>query len=119
MPVTPPVRLLFVCGRNQWRSPTAEAIFAGDGVETQSAGVSPDADTPLDAEAIAWADVIFFMQAEHRAKASRQLGPALRGKRTVCLAIPDKYGYMDADLVVLLRAKVPRSVSRLRETTGE
>ena len=110
----PPVRLLFVCGRNRLRSPTAEAIFAGEGVETQSAGVSPDADTPLDAEAIAWADVIFFMQAEHRAKAARQFGAALRGKRSVCLAIPDRFGYMDAALVDLLRKKVPRSITRLR-----
>ena len=109
-----PVRLLFVCGRNRWRSPTAEAIFAGEGVETQSAGVSPDAETPLDAEAIAWADVIFFMQAEHRTKATRQFGIALRGKQSVCLAIPDRYGYMDAKLISLLRAKVSRSVPQLR-----
>ena len=114
MPDTPPVRLLFICGRNRWRSPTAETIFSGDGVETQSAGVSPDAETPLDAEAIAWADVIFFMQAEHRVKANRQFAGVMRGKRSVCLAIPDRYAYMDKNLIALLREKVPRSVPQLR-----
>ena len=115
-PSRPPVRLLFVCGRNRLRSPTAEAVFAAEGVETQSAGVSPDADTPLDADAIAWADVVFFMEPEHRTKAARQFGPALRNKRVVCLNVPDKYAYMDDALVRLLRQRVPRSVPRLRDT---
>jgi len=61
------MRLLFVCGRNRLRSPTAERLFAGiAGVETRSAGVSPDADEPLSLDAIEWADVIFVMEPEQR-----------------------------------------------------
>ncbi|HEX8323034.1 MAG TPA: hypothetical protein VF595_03895 [Tepidisphaeraceae bacterium] len=108
-----PIRLLFVCGRNRLRSPTAEQIFSVDGVETQSAGVSPDADTPLDADAIAWADVVFFMEQAHQAKASRRFATALRGKRLVCLHIPDQYALMDPDLIEQLWRKVPRSVPAL------
>ena len=41
------MRLLFVCGRNRLRSPTAERVFAAvPGVEAESAGVAPDADGP-------------------------------------------------------------------------
>jgi predicted protein tyrosine phosphatase len=42
------MRVLFVCGRNRCRSPTAEQWFADwPGVETASAGLSPDADIAL------------------------------------------------------------------------
>lgn len=109
-----PIRLLFVCSRNRLRSPTAEAIFATPAAETASAGVAPDADTPLDAETIAWADVIFFMEAVHRSKAARRFGPSLRGKRVVCLRVPDRYEYMEPALIELLRERVGRAVRQGR-----
>jgi len=60
-------RVLFVCGRNRSRSPTAESIFADyPGVETASAGTSPDADTPMSSDLIEWADIIFVMEPVHR-----------------------------------------------------
>ena len=56
------IRALFICGKNQLRSPTAEQIFAEyDQVETDSAGVSNDADIVVSAEQIEWADIIFVM----------------------------------------------------------
>jgi predicted protein tyrosine phosphatase len=98
--------ILFVCGRNRLRSPTAEAVFAGrDGVEVASAGVSADADTPVDAEMLAWADVVFVMEKAHRAKLNARFRAALRNTRIVCLDIPDKFAFMDPELVRLLEAK--------------
>jgi predicted protein tyrosine phosphatase len=113
-----PVRLLFVCGRNRLRSPTAETIFDLDGVETASAGVSPDADTPLDGELIEWADIVLFMEADHRRKASRRFAAALRGKSTVCLNVPDRFEYMQLELIELLWQRVPRSVPALQGRRG-
>lgn len=107
------MRLLFVCGRNRLRSPTAEAVFAGEDVETLSAGVSPDADAPLDAESIEWADVVLFMERTHQTKAARQFGSALKGKRCVCLNVPDRYEYMQPELIDVLQSRVPRSVPQL------
>lgn len=105
------MRLLFVCGRNRRRSPTAERIFHGaGGVEAQSAGISPDADAPLSSELIEWADTIFVMEESHRTKLNRQYGPWLRGKRIVCLGIRDDYEYMAPELIGLLLDRVPRSV---------
>jgi predicted protein tyrosine phosphatase len=99
--------ILFVCGRNRLRSPTAEAVFAGrDGFEVASAGVSSDADTPVDAEMLAWADVVFVMEKAHRAKLNARFRAALRNTRVVCLDIPDKFAFMDPELVRLLEAKV-------------
>jgi predicted protein tyrosine phosphatase len=102
-------RILFLCGRNLARSPTAEAVFARyDGVETASAGTSKDADTPLSNELVEWADIIFVMEQSHRAKLAAVFRTALKGKRVVCLDIPDDYAFMDAELIRILKAKVTR-----------
>jgi predicted protein tyrosine phosphatase len=104
-------RLLFVCGRNRWRSPTAEAVFARiEGIETQSAGVSKDADTPISAEAIEWADIIFVMEPNHKAKLAKSFGPLLRSKRVNVLGIPDSYRFMQPDLIALLEERVSRFI---------
>lgn len=112
------MRLLFVCARNRLRCPTAERVFAPvPGVETDSAGVAPDAEQPVTAEQIAWADVILVMEAAHRAKLARGFGPHLRGKRVVCLNIPNDYEYMSAGLIELLRERVRRVLPHL--TAGD
>ncbi len=105
------MRLLFVCARNRLRSPTAEAVFAAvPGIEAESAGVAPDADNPATPELIAWADIVLVMEPAHRAKLARMFPAALRGKRVVCLDIPDEYGLMDDELITLLWERVPRFV---------
>jgi predicted protein tyrosine phosphatase len=101
--------VLFVCGRGRRRSPTAEQIFSGrPDLETASAGISSDADNPLTAELVDWADVIFVMEKAQRAKLQKRFRPNLRSKRVVCLDVPDRYVFMDPALVRLLEAKVSR-----------
>lgn len=100
-------RALFVCTANKLRSPTAEHVFASwPDVETDSAGLARTAETPLSPEQIEWADVIFVMEKAHRNKLSQQFRRHLKGKRVICLDIPDDYGYLDPDLVRLLKTKV-------------
>ncbi|HWA44453.1 MAG TPA: low molecular weight protein tyrosine phosphatase family protein [Hypericibacter adhaerens] len=102
-------RLLFVCGHNRWRSPTAEAVFARyEGIETQSAGVGKDAETPVSAEAIEWADLILVMEPGHKEKLTRDFGALLRSKRVVVLGIPDEYRFMQPELIALLEERVGR-----------
>ena len=104
--------VLFVCGRNKRRSPTAEAIFAGfPGVEVDSAGLSDDSVSPLDADHIAWADFIFVMERRHLGRLKSRFGRHLKASRVVCLNIPDKYEFMDARLIALLKAKVTPLIS--------
>ncbi len=74
-------------------------------IESASAGVHESADVPLDPELIEWADVIFFMEKAHRAKALKRFPSHLGGKRQVVLNIPDNYKFMEASLVKLLEAK--------------
>lgn len=99
--------LLFLCARNRLRSPTAERVFADlPGVETASAGLAPDADVPLDPEMLEWADLIFVMEAAHKAKLRRRFGPHLKRARVIVLGIPDHYAFMQPELVALLEKKV-------------
>jgi predicted protein tyrosine phosphatase len=99
--------ILFICGRNKLRSPTAERIFSGmEGIETASAGTNPDADNPLDREIIEWADVIFVMEKTHRQKLTRKYRTSIARKRVICLDIPDKFTFMAPELVRLLKTKV-------------
>ena len=99
--------ILFVCGRNRFRSPTAECVFADHpNVEVASAGVSRDADAPLSADLVTWADIIFVMEEKHRDRLSTQFRPLLGKKRIICLDIPDKFGFMNAELVRILKSKV-------------
>jgi predicted protein tyrosine phosphatase len=102
-------RVLFVCSRNKLRSPTAEQIFSSHpGLEVASAGLNDDSATPVSAELLEWADVIFVMEKIHRSKLSRRYGKHLKKQRIICLDIPDKFEYMDNGLVRLLKATVPR-----------
>lgn len=104
-PQCAPTRVLFICRRNQWRSPTAEVVFAdAPGMECLSAGLNHDAENPLTAELVDWADLIFVMERDHQARLKARFRPQLTGKTVVCLGIPDRYRYMDPALVALLRA---------------
>jgi predicted protein tyrosine phosphatase len=103
------VRILFVCGRARARSPTAEQVFSRwPGLETASAGVSDDADEPVEADHLAWAEIIVVMDRAHRRKLMRRFGPALRHARIVCLDVRDDYAFMEPELVSLLETRASR-----------
>lgn len=103
-------KLLFICSQNRLRSPTAEQVFSlHQHLETASAGTNHDAEVPLSAELVEWADLIFVMEKTHLNKLRSKFKRHLRGhQRVVCLDIPDDYDYMDPALVTLLQAKVGR-----------
>ena len=101
------MKLLFVCSRNRLRSPTAEAIFSAfEGIEALSAGTSPDAEAPISADLIEWADLVFAMERVHKRRLQQKFRPQLRCKKVVVLGIPDDYKYMEPDLVRILESAV-------------
>jgi predicted protein tyrosine phosphatase len=101
------MNVLFVCGRNRRRSPTAEALFAGiDGIDVSSAGTSTEADCPLSGDLVDWADTILVMDRKQQRQLKARYAGMLKEKRVVCLNIPDRYEYMQAELQVELKAKV-------------
>ena len=102
-------KVLFVCSQNRLRSPTAEQIFSKrHDIEVDSAGTNNDADNPLTAELVEWADIIFVMERRHRTKIQNRYRSALKSKRVICLDIPDEFEFMDPMLVRILEARVSR-----------
>ena len=102
-------KVLFICSRNQLRSPTAEQVFATwPGVETSSAGLDHDAAEPVTPELLEWADTIFVMEPAHRRKLSSKFRRYIKSQRVICLNIPDDYELMDERLVRLLMTLVPK-----------
>jgi predicted protein tyrosine phosphatase len=100
---------LFVCSQNRLRSPTAEQVFSHrSDIEVASAGTNNDADIPITAELVEWADIIFVMEKAHRNKLSKRFRASLHAKRVICLDIPDDYAFMDPTLVRLLQVRVSR-----------
>lgn len=104
------MNILFICSRNQWRSPTAEQVWRNvfapyPGFTIRSAGTSPRARRTVTAADIRWADVIFAMEDKHRQRLQAQFGPLLQGRSLRLLGIPDHYRYQDPELVEMLEAE--------------
>lgn len=94
--------ILFVCGKNQWRSPTAVRLYGKDQrIEVRSAGVSPKARHQVTNEDVTWADLILVMEKKHKGKLlwlfRDSPHPPIES-----LDIPDEYEFMDEDLVGLI-----------------
>lgn len=101
--------VLFVCGKARKRSPTAAAVAAGlFGFQTDFAGLSADADERVTPEHLAWADTIAVMEKAQLSRLKRLMGPHLKGKRLVCLDIPDNFDFMQPELVELLQTRLRR-----------
>jgi len=99
--------LLFICSRNQWRSPTGEEVWRKKpGYQAKSAGTSPKAKRTVSPADIRWADIIFVMEKKHKNRLVAQFSLMLDHKPVHILDIPDEYQYMDQELIEELEDKV-------------
>ncbi len=99
--------ILFVCSQNKLRSPTAETIFSEkEGFDVLSAGLNKDAEIPLTAGLVEWADTIFVMEKAQRNKLRKKHRKSLNKQNVICLEIPDDYDYMDSELIMILKQKL-------------
>lgn len=104
-------KILFVCGQNKLRSPTAEAVFSSySDWEVRSAGLKNSSDVQIGDDDVEWADYIFVMENFHKKKLQDKFGNVLNKQNVICLAIPDNYKYMDEALIKILEMKVPAFV---------
>ena len=96
--------VLFVCSKNQWRSPTAEAIYRSDErISVRSRGTTRAAVQTIRASYIAWADAILVMEDKHRQWILGEFPGEAKFKPLHVLDIPDDYQFMDPELVQLIR----------------
>lgn len=99
--------VLFICSRNQWRSPTAEQMWRKHPtVAARSAGTSPSARHKVSVDDIAWADVILVMEEKHKSRLKAEFTRLLESKPIHVLDIPDEYKYMAPELVDMLEQSV-------------
>lgn len=99
--------VLFVCSRNQWRSPTAERLYRKDQrLNVRSAGVSSAARRRISDQDINWADIVIAMDASH----ADRLRPIMRRVKSKTelhtLDIPDLYQFMDPELIDIIRDRL-------------
>lgn len=96
--------LLFICSKNQWRSPTAEALFKNHALhQARSAGTSDRARIKVSSKLIDWADVIFVMERRHKQLLQQRFGDVLTDKKLIVLEIEDNYKFNDPELIDMLK----------------
>lgn len=94
---------LFICSRNQWRSPTAAKVFATNpDLNVRSAGTSPKARRTVTAGDLQWADTVFVMEEKHLHRLQARFPAVVRFKPVHVLEIPDDFRFMDPELIDLL-----------------
>src|SRR6478672_447998 len=85
-----PLNVLFICSRNQWRSPTAEAVWRNHPeLRVRSAGTSPNARRHVSVDDIRWSQSIFVMEDKHKSRLLAEFGRIIANKPIHVLEIPD------------------------------
>ncbi len=105
--------ILFVCGRNKWRSPTAERLYRNDErIEVRSGGASAKSRHPTSYADIQWADLILvrdgFYKSWMRAKFRDFPLPRIEN-----LDIPDEYEYRYEELIDSIRSGVEYHIEQI------
>lgn len=94
------VHVLFVCSMNQWRSPTAQKIYAVKPlVNARSCGTNMGARRRVSPSDLKWADVILVMEEKHKQRLLAEFPGEMRFKEVHVLDIPDNYEFMDPELI--------------------
>ena len=91
---------LFVCNQGKYRSRTAVELFRG-----KFAGLFSD-ENKLNKEDLEWADIVYVFEERHRSEINKLFPKEYLKKKILNLDIPDVYGFMDEELVGVLRGKV-------------
>ncbi len=107
--------ILFVCSKNQWRSPTAEAIYRGDDrISVRSRGTATSAVQMIRSADIVWADAILVMEHKHRQRIVADFPGESKFKLVQVLDIPDDYPFMDAELIELIKSAAEPVIANIR-----
>jgi predicted protein tyrosine phosphatase len=97
--------LLFICSKNQWRSPTAELLFKNHPIyQARSAGTSDKARIKVNQKMIDWADVIFVMERKHMDMIRQRF--SFDQQQLVLLNIEDNYQFNDPELIDVLKVNL-------------
>ena len=107
------LKVLFVCAMNRQRSVTAERMYRNDPrMEVRSAGVRTEAARRVSEADLAWADVVFVMEREHKQWITTRF-EGTRLPRIDVLDIPDEFEVMDPQLQEMLKAMLDPEIAHV------
>ncbi len=101
------MNILFICSRNHWRSPTAEAVYRQDPrVQVRSAGTSASARIRVTEKLLRWADLVLVMEHTHKRRLREDFPQVYPDLRIGVLDISDDHAFMAPELIELLHQRV-------------
>ena len=107
-------RVLFICSRNQWRSPTAEEIYRRhSALQVRSRGTRRSARRQVTFDDLRWADLICVMESKHQQHLLAGFPDVMRHKTVHVLDIPDDYRYLDPELADQIRSAMDPVIETL------
>ena len=110
-----PLKILFVCGRNKRRSPTAEKIYAHDRrLAVRSVGLADTSKRRMGAADAQWADLILVMERKYVGRIKTTFRQLDTLPPIVSLDIPDEYIFMQRELIDLLQPAVESAIENYR-----
>jgi predicted protein tyrosine phosphatase len=109
------IKVLFICGRNKRRSPTAAHLYRNDRrLEVRAAGLGDTSPRRVTAEDVKWADLILPMERKNAKRLQLQF-PDLEFPPMEILDIHDDYTFMDKALIPVMHAAVEAALEKYRE----
>jgi predicted protein tyrosine phosphatase len=117
--MTKPLNILFVCGRNNRRSPTAEQIFLHDRrMNVRSGGIADTSRKRVTEPDMLWADLVLAMERKHVKRLQVAFSHLDKLPPIENLDISDEYTFMNRDLIELLHQAVDEALEAYHEETA-
>jgi len=115
--MTARIKILFICGRNKRRSPTAERIFRSDRrMSVRAAGLGETSPRRVQAADVLWADLILPMERKNARRLKGMFPEIDPFPEVEILDIHDDYTFMDKRLVNELKEAVEGALERYAES---
>ncbi len=112
-----PIKVLFVCGRNKRRSPTAERVFRSDRrMIVRAVGLGETSPRRVKEADVAWADLVLPMERKNAIRLKVMFPGIDPFPEVEILDIHDDYTFMDKKLVEMLKETVDAALERYHET---
>ena len=102
-----PLNILFVCGRNNRRSPTAERLFRRDRrMVARAAGVGDRSPRRIKEADLRWANLVLVMERKYIGRIRSAFPDLDTFPPMESLDISDEYTFMQPELIELLKVTV-------------
>lgn len=115
-----PLRVLFVCGRNKRRSPTAERIYRGDRrLAVRAVGLGETSPRRVTEGDLRWADLVLPMERKHAVRLKLMFPDVEPFPEMEYLEVCDDYKFMAPELVEQLREQIDAALERFWEAGNQ